>query len=81
MTRGQKFLRKTGPFIATLYCFFIVRQEINAGSDAAGDLIPFLNFLPMCFMFMGFSMMAQNDRIQKLEAEKAERLVETKQGQ
>ncbi|MEC9476773.1 MAG: hypothetical protein VX764_07025 [Planctomycetota bacterium] len=77
MTREPKLLRKTGPFIATVFCFYIVRQEINAGSDAAGDLIPFLSFLPMCFMFMGFSMMAQDNRIQKLEAEKDERQVET----
>ncbi len=81
MTRGQKLFRKISPFMGALYCFFLTfsllgKQITGWGSDS-GTLTGFIAFLPICFMFMGFTMMAQDDRIQKLEAEKAERQAET----
>ncbi|RTZ88172.1 MAG: hypothetical protein DSY81_01535 [Bacillota bacterium] len=77
--------RRIAPFNGASFCFFltlmtlvllIVGRPINSGS-----LIPFLSFLPICFLSVGYTMKDLQDRILVLEAEKAERLVETKQGQ
>ena len=81
MTRGQKLFRKLSPFMGALFCFFLtflmLGQQITGWGSDSGNLTGFIAFLPMCFMFMGFTMMAQDDRIQKLELEKAERQAET----
>ena len=73
--------RRFAPFVGALFCFFLTMMTLGpldvGGGSNSSSLIPFLSFLPMCFMFMGFTMMAQDDRIQKLELEKAERQAET----
>jgi len=63
--------RRIAPFMGALSCGFLglmtlVLLVVGGGSNS-GSLIPFLSFLPICFLFMGFTMKAQDDRIQKLE--------------
>jgi hypothetical protein len=61
--------RRIAPFVGALFCFFLTfmtlgQQVVGWGSNS-GSLIPFLSFLPMCFLFMGFTMKEQDDRTQE----------------
>ncbi len=69
--------RRFAPFLGALFCFFLTMMTMGpldvGGGSNSGSLIPFLSFLPMCFLFMGFTMKEQHDRIQTLEAALAAR--------
>ena len=62
--------RRFAPFVGALLCFFLTMitlfppLDVGGGSNS-GSLTPFLSFLPICFLLMGFTMKEQHDRIQQ----------------
>ncbi|RTZ88175.1 MAG: hypothetical protein DSY81_01550 [Bacillota bacterium] len=65
--------RRFAPFMGALFCVFLVLIEhagqiakyfIFDGPPPPMSLNTFLWFLPMCFLFMGFALKAQDDRTQ-----------------
>ena len=62
--------RRFAPFAGALLCFFLTMitlfppLDVGGGSNS-GSLGPFLSFLPICFLLMGFTMKEQHDRIQQ----------------
>jgi hypothetical protein len=73
--------RRFAPFVGALFCFFLTMMTLGpldvGGGSNSGSLTPFLSFLPICFLLMGFTMKEQDDRtqerIQKLETALAAR--------
>ena len=66
--------RRIAPFMGALFCVFLVLIEhavyiaqlfIIDGPPPPMSLTSFLWFLPMCFLFMGFALKAQDDRTQQ----------------
>jgi hypothetical protein len=70
--------RRFAPFVGALLCFFLTMITLFppldvGGGRNSGSLGPFLSFLPICFLIMGFTMKEQHDRIRKLETALAAR--------
>ena len=61
--------RRIAPFVGALFCFFLTMMTLGpldvGGGSNSGSLTPFLSFLPICFLLMGFTMKEQHDRIQQ----------------
>ncbi|MEC9476772.1 MAG: hypothetical protein VX764_07020 [Planctomycetota bacterium] len=68
---------RIAPFLGAMFCFFLtfmtLGQQIVGWGNNSGGLTTFISFLPMCFLYMGFTIQDQQDRIQVLEASLAAR--------
>lgn len=68
--------RRIAPFVGALFCVFLTMITLDpldvGGGSNSGSLAPFLSFLPICFLLMGFTMKEQDDRTQALETALAE---------
>lgn len=64
--------RRFAPFVGFLFCSFLTLMTLGpldvGGGSNPNSLTTLLCFLPICFLFMGFTLKEQHDRIQALEA-------------